>query len=29
LFVVHCFNRTYVHLGMQEIGFVLHILVEW
>jgi hypothetical protein len=29
LFVVHCLYRTYAHLGMQEIGFVLHSLVEW
>jgi hypothetical protein len=24
LFIVHCFNRTYVHLSVSEIGFVLH-----
>jgi hypothetical protein len=24
LFVVHCSDRSYVHLGVREIGFVLH-----
>ena len=25
--VVHCINRSYVHFGIQEIGFVLHNLL--
>jgi hypothetical protein len=24
LFIVHCHNRTYVHLNIRQIGFVLH-----
>jgi hypothetical protein len=24
IFINHCMNRTYVHLSIQQIGFVLH-----
>jgi len=28
LFVVHCYNSIYVHLNIQQIGFVLHKRVD-